>query len=257
MYNFRSYNTNTPQYKLYKNIYSNQTIEFVKSKIEQYSSLNNGQMTMNEVLSLMDVFIDPSDPDTELPNSIHAYQTAEKIRKIYPKNEELQICGLIHDLGKILYKFNEPDWAVVGDTFVVGCEYSKKMVYYDLIKENPDFNNPKYNTKYGIYEQKCGIENLLLSFGHDQYLYNVLQKNTHHLSKKYQDLIRFHSFYPWHTYKEYQHFMKDTDYVILKDVQEFNLYDLYSKKDLFILTDTIKEYYSNLLDKYFPNKLFW
>ena len=257
MHKFRNYNTDTPQYTLYKNMYSNQTVDFVQSKLEQYSDLNNSQMTMNESLSLMDEFIDPSDPDTELPNSIHAYQTAEKIRTLYPQNEELQVCGLIHDLGKILYKFNEPDWNVVGDTFVVGCEYPEIMVYYDLIKENPDFNNSEYNTKNGIYESKCGIENLLLSFGHDQYLYNVLQKNNHKLSKKYQDIIRFHSFYPWHTHGEYQHFMKDADYKILRDVQDFNSYDLYSKQDKFILTDTIKEYYSKLLDEYFPNKLSW
>ena len=51
--------------------------------------------------------------------------------------------------------------------------------------------------------------------------------------------------------------MKDSDYEILKDVKEFNLYDLYSKKDKFVLTDSIKEYYANLLNKYFPNILFW
>lgn len=33
--------------------------------------------------------------------------------------------------------------------------------------ENEDLKNPKYNTKHGMYEENCGIENLLMSWGHD------------------------------------------------------------------------------------------
>lgn len=257
MDSFRKFSDNTSQQSLYLNMYKNQSVDFVKSKIKEYSITKKCCMSISEALALMDDFVDSSDPDINLPNSIHAYQTAESIKKKYPNNEEMQVCGLIHDTGKILYKFNEPEWAVVGDTFVVGCKYPETMVYNDLIVHSPDRKNPIYNTKYGIYRKNCGIENLLLSFGHDQYLYNVLQNNNHNLSKKYQDIIRFHSFYPWHTHKEYTHFMKPSDYNILDNVLEFNSFDLYSKRDKFILTDEIKEYYSKLLDKYFPNKLMW
>ena len=84
--------------------------------------MNNMKMKINDVLKIMDNFIDPSDPDLDEPNSVHAYQTAERIRKELPDNKELQIIGLIHDLGKILFLFNEPNWSIVGDTFVVGCK---------------------------------------------------------------------------------------------------------------------------------------
>lgn len=257
MKSFRTYRDNTAQQLLYLNMYKNQTLDFVTSKLKMYTNSRKNKMRMIEALLLMDDFVDSSDPDTDLPNSVHAYQTAESIRRIHPKNEELQICGLIHDVGKILYKFNEPEWAVVGDTFVVGCEYPKTMVFYNLTTYNPDIKNQKYNSKYGIYKDNCGIENLFLSFGHDQYLYNVLQNNTHRLSKKYQNIIRFHSFYPWHTHGEYKHFMIPSDYEILQNVRDFNTYDLYSKRDKFILTDEIKQYYAKLLDKYFPDELNW
>ena len=42
-------------------------------------------------------------PDLDVPNSIHAYQTAERIRKKYPQDKEFQIIGLIHDIGKVLF----------------------------------------------------------------------------------------------------------------------------------------------------------
>ena len=30
----------------------------------------------------------------------------------------------------------------------------------------------------GIYKEKCGIENLMLSYGHDEYLYNTSDNYT-------------------------------------------------------------------------------
>ena len=56
--------------------------------------------------------------------------------------------------------------------------------------ENSDFD--KYD-KNGIYSEKCGLEKLNISFGHDEYLYQVLKQNVgkHKISKKYLDVIRF------------------------------------------------------------------
>ena len=170
----RTYEINTPQYYLYRDMHINQSLDYVIAKKQQYSVLNNKQMTMKEALSQLDSFIDPSDPDLDEENSIHAYQTAERIRKLHPTNKELQLVGLIHDLGKVLFTFGEPNWAIVGDTYVVGCEFPTTIVYYDTLKENIDFG--KYDTN-GIYESGCGLENLHISFGHDEYLYAVLKQN--------------------------------------------------------------------------------
>lgn len=48
--------------------------------------------------------------------------------------------------------------------FVVDVQY---------FKENPDYNNPAYNTKLGAYEKGCGLDNVLMSWGHDDYMYLV------------------------------------------------------------------------------------
>lgn len=125
--------------------------------------------------------------------------------------------------------------------------------------ENPDYNHPVYSTENGIYEPGCGIENLFLSFGHDEYLFQVLLNNAgHKISKQYQNIIRFHSFYPWHTGGDYRQFMKPGDEMILQDVLHFNQFDLYSKEDTdFVLTDEIRAYYENLLTEFFPEPLQW
>ena len=76
----------------------------------------------------------------------HLLQTSEAIRRDgHP--DWMVLVGLVHDLGKVLCLFGEEQWAVVGDTFPVGCAYSNKIVYSEFFNENPDFENSSYNTK--------------------------------------------------------------------------------------------------------------
>tara|TARA_B100001094_G_scaffold10559_1_gene9418 strand:- start:2527 stop:3294 length:768 start_codon:yes stop_codon:yes gene_type:complete len=255
MSDLRDFKINTPQYYFYKDMHKHQTLEFVVQMKGKYSVLNNKKMTIKQALALMDTFIDPSDPDVDTHNSIHAYQTAERIRKKYPENKELQIIGLIHDLGKVLFEFGEPNWAIVGDTYVVGCQFPESIVYYDTLKDNVDYG--KFD-KLGIYDYGCGLDKLNITFGHDEYLYQVLKQNSNHsISERYMNIIRFHSFYPWHTGSDYYHFMNENDRTILKDVLLFNDFDLYSKEDTEIVTPEMKEYYGQILDEYFNGELNW
>jgi inositol oxygenase len=92
----------------------------------------------------MHYYHDPSDPDLDDSNLIHAYQTAERIRKDYPDLEWFQIVGLIHDIGKILFIANEPDWCVVGDIFPLGCKYRKECVYSEFFEKNSDQYSHSY-----------------------------------------------------------------------------------------------------------------
>ena len=43
-------------------------------------------------------------------------------RADHPDDDWFHLVGLIHDLGKVMAFFGEPQWAVVGDTFPVGCK---------------------------------------------------------------------------------------------------------------------------------------
>lgn len=40
--------------------------------------------------------------------------------------------------------------------------------------ENPDNNNPAFNTKYGVYSEGCGLDKVMMSWGHDDYMYLVI-----------------------------------------------------------------------------------
>ena len=250
----RVFNKDSVEYTLYRDMHLNQTLEFVIQKKNEYSLLNKTRMTMKKALSLLNNFVDPSDPDVDVSNLTHAYQTAERIRMEYPENKEYQLLGLIHDVGKILYTFKEPGWAVVGDTYVMGCRFPESIVFYETLKHSPDYN--RYDTM-GIYKPGCGLDKLVISFGHDEYLYMVLDGNNHLFPRKYMDIIRYHSLYPWHTEGEYMEFMTDRDQQTLNNVKEFNQFDLYSKNDRIVIDQGVVDYYNNLLDIYFPDEFRW
>ena len=54
------------------------------------------------------------------------------------------------------------------DTFVVGCKFSDKIIYPETFAANPDSKDPVYSTEYGVYSPHCGLENVMLSSGHDE-----------------------------------------------------------------------------------------
>jgi inositol oxygenase len=81
-----------------------------------------------EAMEMLDKLVDPSDPDTDASQIEHLLQTAEAMRKD-GKPEWMQVTGLVHDLGKLLYFFgSDGSWDVVGDTFVVGCEFPQDKI---------------------------------------------------------------------------------------------------------------------------------
>jgi inositol oxygenase len=242
----------------YKLHHMNQTLSFVMEMKQKHLKFDKGRMTIWEALDKLDCLVDESDPDADFAQIYHAMQTGEELRMLYPDIEWMPLVGLIHDLGKILSLpeyGGEPQWAVVGDTYPVGCQFSSKIVCPEFLSLNPDYNDPRYNTQYGIYEPNCGLENLHLSWGHDEYLYQVCVRNGCIIPKEGLNMIRFHSFYPWHNQREYSHLLKPEDEETLKWVLMFNKGDLYSKREELPDVEALKPFYANLIDKYFPNQI--
>ncbi|XP_019876172.1 inositol oxygenase [Aethina tumida] len=244
--------------RTYKEMHTHQTVDFVLSKIDEWTKFDHFKATMRQALERLNELVDESDPDVDIPNIVHAFQTAERIRKDHPDDDWFHLTGLIHDAGKVLAFYDQPQWCVVGDTFVVGCEWSDNIVYRDTsFVDNEDGQNPKYNTKYGIYKPNCGLDNLLMSWGHDEYLYRVLVHNNTKLPKQALNMIRFHSFYPWHSGGDYSHLLKDEDEETRQSVLKFNQYDLYTKSAEIPDIEKLWPYYESLIEKYIPGVLEW
>ena len=135
---FRVYDNAPPVVReFYRLNHTNQTRDFALAKRREYGTLDRRQMSIWEAMEYLNTLVDDSDPDTDLSQIEHNLQTAEAIRRDgHPR--WFQLVGLIHDLGKVLCLYGEPQWAVVGDTFPVGCAWSDKIVYHEFFRDNPD-----------------------------------------------------------------------------------------------------------------------
>lgn len=230
---FRQYDDACARVKaFYREQHEKQTVAFnLAARLRFHSAAREREeMTVWEAIEKLDTLLDESDPDTELSQVQHLLQTAEAMRRD-GRPRWMQVTGLIHDLGKLMYFYGaRGQWDVVGDTFPVGCAFDERIIYHETFKGNPDSRDPVYSTKFGIYERGCGLDNVMLSWGHDEYLYHVV-KDQSALPPEALAMIRYHSFYPWHKEGAYGELMTEKDYDMLEAVRAFNPYDLYSKSD--------------------------
>ena len=239
--------------EFYRLNHVHQTHEFALVKRKEYLGLNRRQMGVWDAAEYLNQLIDDSDPDTDLSQLEHLLQTAEHLRAD-GQPRWMILTGFVHDLGKILCLWGEPQWAVVGDTFPTGCAYSPKIVFPKFFEANPDFSNPRFHSKNGVYEEGCGLDAVNLSWGHDEYIYNVCKD---YLPMEGLYMLRYHSFYPWHREGEYGHLLNDQDIRHLKDVQAFNPYDLYTKSHAKPDAKALRPFYEDLIAEFFPTKIRW
>jgi inositol oxygenase len=250
---FRNYDTPVRDTvrEFYRLNHTCQTYEFVQEKRNDFLKFDKKEMPVWDAFDFLNQLVDDSDPDTDLDQFQHLLQTSEAIRADgHP--DWMVLVGLMHDMGKVLCLFGEPQWAVVGDTFPVGCKYSDMVVYPEYFKNNPDFQNASYQTEVGIYAKNCGLRNVNMSWGHDEYVYHMLKD---YLPEPGLYMLRYHSFYAWHREGAYGYLLDDHDREMLKWVKLFNPYDLYSKSPEPPDWKKLKGYYTDLVGTYLPETL--
>jgi len=298
--NFREYENNYNVENTYKLMLKNQNINYVKKMKNKYLLLRYKKYKIWELIDKFNEIIDESDPDNNLPQIYHAYQTAEVIKEKYFENNVLKkiniidlfkeevwndlpdeyriiynktinefyniidfdwfiLLGFIHDLGKVLLleDFGSlPQWSVVGDTFPLGSKLNSNYVYY-----KKGYHNKNNDLNIDIYPDNCGFDNVLFSWGHDEYMASLLSLNNIKIPKEAIYIIRYHSFYSWHSPKNnkigYKHLASNYDWFMLPLLKMFQKADLYSKSEEKVSIECIKEKYNNLINKYFNNKVIY
>lgn len=159
----------SPVRAFYRLQHANQTVAYNLSARHDFHTRPRHPMTVWSAMERLDILLDASDPDTSLTQLGHLLQTAEAIRRD-GKPRWMQLTGLVHDLGKLLFFYGaRGQWDVVGDTFPVGCAWDARIVCRDEgFGENEDAGVEGYQTEFGIYDRGCGMENVMLSWGHDE-----------------------------------------------------------------------------------------
>jgi inositol oxygenase len=258
---FRNYKAESDVKETYKLARQNQSFEYANNMLFTFLDRKKEKINFWDVIDKLSGFIDKSDPDINIPNAHHLFQTAETARKDNMP-EWFQLVCILHDMGKIMYLWGndkdgtsvENQWGIVGDTFILGCKIPDSIVY-------PEFNylNKHYNeTKIGRYHQNIGLNMCTVSWGHDEFMYRVLRQNKNTIPEEGYYIVRYHSLYLWHDKNEYSYLESNKDKIMKPWVQKFNKYDLYTKVNLETDIEKLKEYYSKLVIKFFSTEeLLW
>ncbi len=258
--NYEAPDVKTAVKEHYRKMRSRQTYDYVQRMHRKYLTYDK-PLGLWEAMESLNRLIDVSDPDLDLPNVQHLIQSAEAIRED-GRPDWMQLVGLIHDLGKVMFLWGSDEdgtsqdeqWGMVGDVFVVGCALPESCVYPEFNALNPDMADARYKDSLGVYEAGCGLDALNLAWGHDEYLYQVLR---HHPENKIPEagmvMIRYHSFYPWHSGGSYGQFLTDTDTRYLEWIRDFNQYDLYTKSNKTYSLEEVRDYYAPIAEKYLGN----
>lgn len=102
-----------------------------------------------------------------------------------------------------------------------------------------------------IYEKGCGIDNVDLAWGHDEYLYQVLTNHkTNTLPDEAMVMIRYHSFYPWYSGGAYTELLNEKDEKYLEIIRDFNKFDLYTKSQKVYDLEEVLDYFQPIAEKY-------
>ena len=237
---------------LYTRLHRDQTLERAGALRRKYAARILGRATMRERFEALAGLHDESDADLEGMSQLgHALQTTNAMRRD-GLGEDWIVLGLIHDLGKILLDHGEAPEFVVGDTHPLGCAFSPRIRHFGMLFANPDAGVARYSSPLGIYAEGCGLDAVRFTYGHDEYLHEIVQDLVPY---ELGWVIRYHSFQS--VADDYAHPMNDRDRELREShMRVFARYDLYTKDPQDVSAGHL-DAYRELLDRRFPDPLDW
>lgn len=249
----RVYNESTPERvrSFYEDQHRSLTYSVGLHFLARLHSKPTSPHSICHLLALCDSIYDPSDPDTNLSQTEHAFQVALAARDS-GLPEEYVAVGLVHDLGKAVHTTLGIDMKyLVGDIYPLGCPYEyEHIVYGDSLLQNPDVDDTLLSTGTGMYSPRVGFDHMIF-VGHDEVIYQALCKTEHRLSDEALYVLRYHSFYPWHQHGAYSLYASAKDRERLPLLQAFQKLDLYTKPAQPVST-TDRESILSIVSKYLP-----
>ncbi|GFR39908.1 hypothetical protein Agub_g413 [Astrephomene gubernaculifera] len=171
--------------------HARQTVDFAKRQAQMFGRLDKAEMSVWEALHALNelreyeavLMLEPGEAQQEVAELSlleHAFQTAELCRLHHPELDWLHLVGLMHGLGKLLAhsRFgSQPQWAICGESYPLGCRFSPHILGAQYFTANPDRRRRLYNTPTGMYGPGCGLSGVTMSWCGSEYLHLVLRLN--------------------------------------------------------------------------------
>ncbi|KAF9509072.1 hypothetical protein BS47DRAFT_1365526 [Hydnum rufescens UP504] len=138
----------------------------------------------------------PDEPRRHPPPVPRLVKAAEAIRRD-GRPEWMQVVGLTHNPDKLL-SFSGPrdsglSWAVLSLS-----QFDERVFFHEIFAANLDSKDPVYSTVNGVYTAGCGLDNVMLSWGHGEYLEAVRASNPYDLYSKSNERVRMAELRPYY-----------------------------------------------------------
>ncbi|WIA11646.1 hypothetical protein OEZ85_011749 [Tetradesmus obliquus] len=206
---------------------------------------------------------EPLTPD--MPLKEHALQVAELCRLSFPDKPWMALAGLLHGLGKLLAHpgwGGQPQWAVAGESYPVGCKFAPQISHSEFFSANPDRRRRSLSTPLGIYTPGCGLRNVYMSWGAPEYLYMALVLNQTQLPEEALFMLRYQRCAAiTKPGGAYRHLMSEADKALLPLLAAFQSLTAYRRVVLppeALQGERLVQYYDELIARYLgEEKLFW
>ncbi|GBF97144.1 inositol oxygenase-like [Raphidocelis subcapitata] len=250
-----------------------QTYDFAKRQAQEFAELDCGELTVWEALDALNSLREyeaglvPASEGLEpgMPLKEHALQVAELCRLAFPDKEWLHLVGLLHGLGKLLAHpdfGSQPQWAVAGETYPLGCRFAPQVGHHELFSANPDRRRRAFASANGVYSPGCGLKEVYMSWGAPEYLYLVMVLNQVALPEEALFVLRYQKFYsltrPGGAYGELLSPEDGAAVPLLAAFQRLAVYRRVELPDAALRGRELYDYYDGLIAKYVGHdKLFW
>lgn len=254
--------TNAASIELFLRLkHARQTLDFARRQASMFSRLDKARMTIWQALDTLDELRDyesalfscwSPELDPELSLKEHALQVAELCRISHPEHDWLALCGLIHSLGKLLAHptwGSQPQWAVSGESFPLGCRFSTDIQGAQHFTANPDRRRRIYNSPLGIYSPQCGLESVFMSWQANEYLFLLLLLNETKLPPAALFILRHQKF---HTLNSYSALFSPENLSWLPLAGSFRVLSAYRKVEVpnRLAPVDLRKHYDHLIAKY-------
>ncbi|KAG7352877.1 myo-inositol oxygenase [Nitzschia inconspicua] len=214
----------------YRCLWSTQTVSFIKEMHRKYSDFDTCKLSILDALELARDL--PADKYSGSDVSVRtlSFAMAEMARNEgHP--DWVQFVALVQTLGCLLkihnpFAFGETgkefDWTITGaESRVVGSKAPDCCAYVEFRRLNPDEKDPQYSTYLGMYERNVGLENVLLNWSSNEYMYYMLKYNKVSLPEDAFKILKFIPLVDWHSRKQYRHFSTTDDEKVREPVVDF------------------------------------
>jgi len=236
----------------YRRMWKTQSVAYVSKMRKKYLPLKLCTMTIKKALDLtqrllanpFSMSIGDRACNSSRSPSVRTllFHTAELARKEgHP--DWVQFVALIHGLAGALRclesdnsDFNSGDqdtetfdfdWTIPVDARIMGCKASHKSIFQEFRHLNPDKDDPRYNTTNGVYKKNVGLENVLLSWTSNEYMYHMLKRNNVMLPMEAYAILRLFPLVDWHKWDSHGWLANEDD----QEVKPFvaDVYELFQR----------------------------